>query len=294
MILVTLGTQDKDFSRLLVAIDNEIKKGNIKEKVVVQAGCTNYTSDRMKIFDLVPPEKLNRLIDQSRLVITHGGVGSILSAIKKGKIVIAAPRLKKYGEHVNDHQKQIVKEFSEDGYILELRDFNKLGKMLEKAKSFRPKKFQSNTQNMVFLIDSYIQEDNHVSWYNKAKEVLWYGFFGVLTTLINIVSFYFLDKAGMDVYIANLLAWVLSVLFAFVTNKLFVFHSKSMQFSVFLKEMISFFFFRLLSLGIEMGGMFICLNFLSMGKMISKIFMNVIVIIANYIFSKLFVLKKSV
>ncbi len=292
MILVTLGTQDKDFSRLLVAIDNEIKKGNIKEKVVVQAGCTNYTSDRMEIFDLVPPEKLNRLIDQSRLVITHGGVGSILSAIKKGKIVIAAPRLKKYGEHVNDHQKQIVKEFSEDGYILELRDFNKLGKMLEKAKSFRPKKFQSNTQNMVFLIDSYIQEDNHVSWYNKAKEVLWYGFFGVLTTLINIVSFYFLDKAGMDVYIANLLAWVLSVLFAFVTNKLFVFHSKSMQFSVFLKEMISFFFFRLLSLGIDMGGMFICLNFLSMGKMISKIFMNVIVIIANYIFSKLFVFKK--
>ena len=292
MILVTLGTQDKDFSRLLVAIDNEIKKVNIKEKVVVQAGCTNYTSDRMEIFDLVPPEKLNRLIDQSRLVITHGGVGSILSAIKKGKIVIAAPRLKKYGEHVNDHQKQIVKEFSEDGYILELRDFNKLGKMLEKAKSFRPKKFQSNTQNMVFLIDSYIQEDNHVSWYNKAKEVLWYGFFGVLTTLINIVSFYFLDKAGMDVYIANLLAWVLSVLFAFVTNKLFVFHSKSMQFSVFLKEMISFFFFRLLSLGIDMGGMFICLNFLSMGKMISKIFMNVIVIIANYIFSKLFVFKK--
>ena len=98
----------------------------------------------------------------------------------------------------------------------------------------------------------------------------------------------------MDVYIANLFAWILSVLFAFVTNKLFVFHSKSMQVSVFLKEMFSFFFFRLLSLGIDMGGMFVCLNFLSMGKMISKVFMNVIVIIANYIFSKLFVFKKSV
>lgn len=294
MILVTLGTQDKDFSRLLAAIDDAIKKGSIKEKVVVQAGYTKYTSDRMEIFDLVSAEKLDRLIDQSRLVITHGGVGSILSAIKKGKIVIAAARLKKYGEHVNDHQKQIIKEFSQDGYILELRDFNKLGKMLDKATHFRPKKFQSNTENMVALIDSYIQEDNHISWYNKTKEVLWYGFFGVLTTLINIVSFYFLDKAGMDVYIANLFAWILSVLFAFVTNKLFVFHSKSMQVSVFLKEMFSFFFFRLLSLGIDMGGMFVCLNFLSMGKMISKVFMNVIVIIANYIFSKLFVFKKSV
>ena len=118
-------------------------------------------------------------------------------------MVIAAARLAKYKEHNNDHQKQIIREFADDGYILELRDFDKLGKLILKAKTFKPKKFTSNTKNMVKLIEDYIEEENHTSWYNKVKEILWYGFFGVLTTVVNIVSFYFLDKAGLNTYLAN-------------------------------------------------------------------------------------------
>ena len=227
MILVTLGTQDKGFPRLLKQIDEEIKKGNIKEKVIVQAGCTKYESDNMEIFDLIPSDEFDKLVARADLIITHGGAGSILTAIKKNKKVIAAARLKKYKEHTNDHQIQIVKEFAKDGYILELRDFSKLGKLIVKSKTFKPKKFVSNTPNMLKMIDDYIEESNHVSWYNKTKEILWYGFFGVLTTLINIVSFSLLDKAGVEVYFANFIAWVLSVLFAFITNKVFVFGSRS-------------------------------------------------------------------
>lgn len=293
MILVMLGTQDKSFERLLKQIDKEIETGNIKEKVIVQAGYTKYKSDNMEIFDLVAGDELDKLISKADLIITHGGAGSILSAIKAGKVVIAAPRLKKYGEHTNDHQLQIVKEFAKEGYILELRDFNKLGKLIEKSKTFKPKKFVSNTPRMVELISDYIDEDNHISWYNKVKEILWYGFFGVLTTVINIVSFHLLDKAGLNVYFANLLAWVISVLFAFITNKLFVFESKSFSAKIFFKEIFSFFFFRLLSLGIDMGGMYVCLSFFKLSKMISKIIVNVIVIVANYVFSKLFIFKKK-
>ena len=139
MIFVTLGTQDKDFSRLLKAIDEEIKRGNIKEKVVVQAGYTKYSSDNMVIFDLIPTDEFNELIEKSSVIITHGGVGNILSAIKNNKPIIAAARLKRFKEHTNDHQKQIIKEFSDAGYILELRDFNKLGKLIEKAKTFKCK-----------------------------------------------------------------------------------------------------------------------------------------------------------
>ena len=293
MILVTLGTQDKEFSRLLKQIDKEISIGTIKEKVIVQAGYTKYQSDNMEIFDLVSPEKLSELTSQARIIITHGGAGSILDGIKKGKIVIAAARLKKYKEHTNDHQKQIIKEFTDKGYILELRDFAKLGKILEKAETFKPKKYISNTDNMINLIDNYIEETDHISWYNKSKEVLWYIFFGALTTLINIFSFYLLDKADLNTYIANLIAWIISILFAFVTNKLFVFNSKSMKFSTFMKELVSFFFFRILSLGIDMGGLFICLDFLHLSKMFSKVIINIIVIIANYIFSKLFIFRKK-
>lgn len=293
MILVTLGTQDKGFPRLLKQIDEEIKKGNIKEKVIVQAGCTKYESANMEIFDLIPSDEFDKLVARADLIITHGGVGSILTAIKKNKKVIAAARLKKYKEHTNDHQIQIVKEFAKDGYILELRDFSKLGKLIAKSKTFKPKKFVSNTPNMVKMIDDYIEESNHVSWYNKTKEILWYGFFGVLTTLINIVSFSLLDKAGVEVYFANFIAWVLSVLFAFITNKVFVFGSRSFSPKILFKEMFSFFFARVVSLGIDMGGMYLLLDVFKVKKILSKVVVNIIVIIANYIFSKLFVFKKE-
>ena len=190
MIFVTLGTQDKGFPRLLEAIDREILNGTIKEKVVVQAGLTKYESSNMEIFDLIPADEFDEYIEKSDLIITHGGAGSILTAVKKNKKVIAAARLSKYKEHTNDHQRQIVKEFSDQGYILELRDFNKLGKLIEKSKTFKPKKFESNTSNMIELIENYIEDSNHTSWFNKCREALLYLFFGGCTTLVNIISFF--------------------------------------------------------------------------------------------------------
>lgn len=292
MIFVSLGTQDKDFSRLLKAIDREIERGVIKEKVIVQAGHTKYKSDNMEIFDLLPTDEFNKLIEESSLVITHGGVGNILSAIKRNKPVIAAARLKKFKEHTNDHQKQIIDEFVKQGYILELRDFNKLGKLVEKAKVFKAKKFKSNTQNIIKLIEDYIIEDNHTSWYNKYREVLTYLVFGVLTTVVNILSFYILRKFGVEVYYSNIIAWILSVVFAFVTNKLFVFESKDKSKKESLKELFNFFGFRLLSLGIDTLALYLLLNVVNAGEMIAKIISNVVVIILNYVFSKLFVFKK--
>ena len=149
MILVTLGTQDKEFTRLLKAIDREIKNGVITDKVVVQAGCTKYESENMEMFDLIPANEFDEYIKKADLIITHGGAGSILTGVKNNKKIIAAARLAKYKEHTNDHQRQIIKEFSEQGYILELKDFNKLGKLIQKSKSFKPKKFTSNTKNMI-------------------------------------------------------------------------------------------------------------------------------------------------
>ena len=156
MVFVTLGTNDESFERLLKAIDKEIEKGTIKDEVVVQAGCTKYTSKKMKILDLVPRDEFDRLMEKCDLLITHGGVGSILTGISKGKKVIAVPRLSKYKEHGNDHQLQIVENFSERKYILAVKDLNKLGKTIEKAKTFKPQKFVSNTHNIINMIEEYI------------------------------------------------------------------------------------------------------------------------------------------
>ncbi len=156
MILVTLGTQDKPFERLLKAIDKQIKKGNIKDKVIVQAGFTKYESDTMEIFDLIPMKKFDKLIDQADLIITHGGVGSILGAIRKNKRVIAIPRLSKYKEHTNDHQQQIVDEFVKKNYILTCKNLNKLDQILEEAKGFKPDKYISDNQKIIHMIEDFV------------------------------------------------------------------------------------------------------------------------------------------
>lgn len=183
LILVTLGTQDKSFERLVKAIDKEINNGNIKDKVVVQAGYTKYKSDNMEIFDFVGPSELDKLMKKADILITHGGVGSILGALKYDKPVIAAARLARYKEHTNDHQKQIIAEFAKEGYILELDDFSELVEVLKKAKKFKPKKYRSNKKNMQKLVSSYM-EDNHISWWNKYKYIILIVLIVLILTLI--------------------------------------------------------------------------------------------------------------
>ena len=159
MILVTLGTQDKTFPRLLDAIQKQIDKGNIKDKVVVQAGTTKYESNNMEIFDLIDREKFADLIKECDLLITHGGVGSIITGLKNNKKIIAAPRLEKYKEHTNDHQIQIIEKFTQSGFILPLYDFDKLDEVLKAINKFKPKQYKSNTNNMINLIENYIDNN---------------------------------------------------------------------------------------------------------------------------------------
>lgn len=158
MILVTLGTQDKTFVRLLEAIQKQIDIGNIKDKVIVQAGYTKFKSKDMEIFELISMDKFDNLIKECDLLITHGGVGSIITGLKNNKKVIAAARLEKYGEHTNDHQLQIIENFTKSGYIVPLDDFSKLDEVLKKVKNFEPKKYKSNSENMQKMITNYIDE----------------------------------------------------------------------------------------------------------------------------------------
>lgn len=156
MTLVILGTQDKDFSRLLKKIDQLIADHKIKDEVVVQAGTTKYQSSHMKIFDLIPMTEFNQLIGKADLIITHGGVGSIIQALKKQKKIIVIPRLKEYGEHTNNHQLQIVHEFSKKGYVIPCTDIENLKSALEQVKDFKPKPYKSNNTQMIQLISQFI------------------------------------------------------------------------------------------------------------------------------------------
>lgn len=160
MILVLLGTQNNSFHRLLEKMDELVEKKIIDEKILVQAGYTKYESKNMRIFDLIPQEELERYQTQADLIITHGGVGSIISSIKKGKKVIAVPRLHEYQEHVNDHQKQIVESFDSKGYILGIKEVEELEGAIIKVQDFTPVKYDSKQKGnlkMLKIIEDFIE-----------------------------------------------------------------------------------------------------------------------------------------
>lgn len=159
MIFVTLGTQDKSFKRLLDAIEKQIDNGIIKDKVIVQAGYTDYISNKMEILKIIPMEDFDNYIKECDLLITHAGVGSIMAGLNNNKKVIATARLKEYNEHTNDHQKQIATEFEKMGYIIYLDDFDKLDEVLKKVKTFKPKKLKSNNTNFIKIIENFIKEN---------------------------------------------------------------------------------------------------------------------------------------
>lgn len=127
--------------------------------------------------------------------------------------------------------------------------------------------------------------------YKKYKEIINYLIFGGLTTLISIVTYALFAKVfNIDYLISNVLSWIIAVLFAYITNKIFVFESKSKKN---IKEITSFFFFRVVSLIMEMIILYVFVDMLHIDDLVTKIIAQVIVIVSNYVFSKVFVFKKD-
>ncbi|WP_282708687.1 GtrA family protein [Ligilactobacillus sp. Marseille-Q7487] len=126
----------------------------------------------------------------------------------------------------------------------------------------------------------------------KYKSVLAYLFFGGLTTLVNLITFYIFDtKLGIYYQIANFIAWFISVLFAFVTNKLWVFESKTPTIKAFLVEMWWFFFYRIVSFFFDAAIMYIGVSLLALNSNLTKLIDQVVIVLLNYLFSKLFIFK---
>lgn len=131
--------------------------------------------------------------------------------------------------------------------------------------------------------------------YVKYKEVINYIVFGVLSMVVNFASYYLFARVlNIDEVISSGLSWFCAVLFAYITNKLFVFDSKTNTAKEFLKEMISFFLARILS-GIlcDVGTFALMVKVFGINDMIAKVVTQVMVVIVNYILSKFFIFKKK-
>ena len=133
-----------------------------------------------------------------------------------------------------------------------------------------------------------------MNYYFKYKEQINYLIFGGLTTLINIVTYIvFYDILALSNLFSNIMAWIFSVLFAYVTNKLWVFESKTNGFSALLKELSSFVGCRLATGVLDIVIMYVGVDIFLLSGTLMKLFSNVIVIILNYVLSKILIFSKS-
>lgn len=156
MIFITLGSQKFQFNRLLKSIDQLISSQVVKNEVFAQIGYSDYKPINYKYKQFLDRDEFSEFIDKSNIIITHGGTGTIIRAIKYGKKVIAVPRLQKFGEHVDDHQLQIVKEFSSMNLIAECIDCEKLGEILESIENTKFALYKSNTERFIYELDKFM------------------------------------------------------------------------------------------------------------------------------------------
>lgn len=132
-----------------------------------------------------------------------------------------------------------------------------------------------------------------INLYKKYKEVILYLVFGVLTTILNIISFWLCnDILKIEYKLSNIVAWILSVVFAFITNKTIVFESRNKSTEKITREAISFLVSRLFSLAVDMILMIFMIDTIKMNSLVAKIISNVVVVVINYIFSKFIVFRK--
>lgn len=156
MIFVTLGTNDKSFERLLKVIEQAIKDGVIQDRVIAQTGYTKFQSDVMEVFESISHDDFSKYLEEADIVITHGGVGTIMTALEQHKKILGAARLQEYGEHVNDHQIQILEQFDHDGYLIYMKDLNQFATYYQRIQDFKPNTFVHNTDVLIQYIEDFI------------------------------------------------------------------------------------------------------------------------------------------
>ncbi|NAS89366.1 hypothetical protein C4E24_06475 [ANME-1 cluster archaeon AG-394-G21] len=154
-IFVTAGTLSTGFDRLPIEIDVLIEKRVIQEKVIAQIGSSKYTPKNYEWFKFTSKEAYWNIMKESKIVITHGGVGSITNALKFNKRTIVVPRRKEFGEVVNNHQLEITRELEKQEKIIAVYDIQDLEKALKQAEEFEVTT-DKNASEVAKIIGDYL------------------------------------------------------------------------------------------------------------------------------------------
>ena len=162
MIFVILGSQKNQFNRLLRSLDEQVSSGRIGETLFAQTGYSDYEPRHFKYRHFLDRDVFERMEEQAELIITHGGTGSIMGALKKGKPVIAVPRRFDLGEHNDTHQIQVVSQLAQTGLITCCEDPDQLAEMIVQVQCRDEKTpregYHSHTAAYLEEIGSFIDE----------------------------------------------------------------------------------------------------------------------------------------
>ncbi|MDK2586347.1 PssE/Cps14G family polysaccharide biosynthesis glycosyltransferase [Romboutsia sedimentorum] len=156
MIFITLGSQKFQFNRLLIEIDRLAEEGKISEKLFAQIGYSDYKPKNYDYKEFLNRDEFSQIMKNCEKVITHGGTGAIVGAIKQDKKVIAIPRLKKYEEHVDDHQIEITEMFESMNLIMAIDEVGMLENAMKKIASIELQEYESNTKKIIDSIEQFI------------------------------------------------------------------------------------------------------------------------------------------
>ena len=161
MIFVTVGTHEQPFDRLVGYIDQMKEKQVITEEVVVQTGFCTYVPRNCVWKNMFSYEDMIKNMERARIIITHGGPSSFITALQLGKIPIVVPRQRRYHEHVNDHQLQFAKEVAErNGNLVVVEDIKQLDNLILKYNDIiqsMPVEIKSNNSSFNVKLEKIVQ-----------------------------------------------------------------------------------------------------------------------------------------
>ena len=155
MIFLTVGTQFP-FDRFVRAVDNIFDQGLIDEEIFAQIGETTYKPHNFESVASLDKNLFDKRLMEASSVISHAGMGTITMALSHNKPLLVMPRLKKYGEVVNDHQAAIARRFSELGHILAVYDAKDLPNGIRKLKNFVPRERKANPEAVADRIHRFL------------------------------------------------------------------------------------------------------------------------------------------
>lgn len=159
MIFVCIGSRDYQFNRLIKKMDELVRDGIITEDVIMQIGESEYVPQHCEYYKYIDRDLFKKYQNDARLIVSHGGTGALVGALKMGKQVIAVPRLAKFGEHIDDHQMQVSGVLADGGYLRMVTDIDKLGDVIKSYETDPICKRYDKPSNVMSIIDEYIQKN---------------------------------------------------------------------------------------------------------------------------------------